>query len=599
MGAGNWTELETKALLDQVLEHGLVNSYFQPIVSLQNGDIIGYEVLSRGPEGTSLFSPLALIEAAHHYGRIFDLEMLFRHKALQCAKDLGKNQKMFVNIDPDVIKDPAFKSGLTEEALNQLGVKKDTIVFELTERTAIIDYQSFVEALNHYRGQGYQIAIDDAGSGYSGLKTIYEIRPNYIKVDMDLIRDIHKDHFKQSLMRSLVETAKISNIQIVAEGIENQEELKTLVFLGVHAGQGYYIGKPDANFQRIQEPVIRKIQDYAKILKNMTGYNDEYHMIKALIIEHEPIPSYESMTNALTVKRFIDDNRLRSVCICEQNVPVGLVTAPDLNAKLSGQYGFSLYAKKPISRLMKSDALIVDAFTPINTVAKLAMERVDDALYDDIIVTTGQQYLGIVPMKAILDYALSYERKSARELNPLSGLPGNPVISRVLNDAVQSSRQTSVCYIDINNFKVYNDIYGFEKGDAMILELSRILVETIKNQRPLTSFIGHIGGDDFIGLTEGDAFELEAIANAVIEGFKAAQEQFFSEEHIVQNKIYAEDRFGVVREFELTSLSIAGISGDLRVFSEGATLSAKLADLKKEAKKLPGYGVIIRLTDYV
>ncbi|HAS73772.1 MAG TPA: histidine kinase, partial [Clostridiales bacterium UBA8960] len=257
------------ALFDEIIKEEKITTLYQPIVNLKLGDVIGYEALSRGPEMTTLYSPLALIEAAHDSQRIWELEMLFRKKALERVFELEDDKLLFLNVDPDVIKAPEYKSGLTKEYLESLNFDETSIVFEITERTAINDYKAFHDVLDNYRNQGYLIAIDDVGAGYSGLKTINEVRPNFIKIDMDLVRNIDKDAFKQALLKAFVDTSMTTNIKIIAEGIETKEELKTLILLGVHAGQGYYLKKPSKKFELLEPEIVTRIRDYNKISRNL------------------------------------------------------------------------------------------------------------------------------------------------------------------------------------------------------------------------------------------------------------------------------------------------------------------------------------------
>ena len=465
--------LEEDALtLEAILMGEHITTYYQPLVNLRTGEVLGYEALSRGPEQTPYYSPMALIELAKRLDKTWELEMLFRKKALERLHEIHQDRLLFINVDPDVIKTNAFKSGLTKEYLNSVGGEEKSIVFEITERTAIEDYDAFIKVLENYRMQGYQIAIDDVGAGYSGMKTINELRPNYIKIDMDLIRNIDKDAFKQALIKAFVDTSMITNIKIIAEGIETKEELKTLIILGVHAGQGYYLQKPFAVFQDIDPDVLTRIRDYNKISHNLNEYSKEYHFISNLITSHEKTV-YESMSPCLTVKQHLDKSNLKSVCICENNIPVGIVMKQNIDAIMSGQFGFSLYANKQISKVMNAKPLVVDLYTPIHVVAKSAMERSDDTIFDDIIVTKSSRYFGMVSMKRIFEYTLLYEKNNAKESNPLTGLPGNPIITRVLKDLVSYETHSCILYIDINEFKVYNDVYGFEKGDDMIQYVSR------------------------------------------------------------------------------------------------------------------------------
>lgn len=586
-------QLSESALFEDILNNEKITSLYQPIVNLRTSEIIGYEALSRGPEQTQFYSPLALIEKAHELNRIWDLEMLFRKKALERLHRLEKDKFLFINVDPDVIKTPEFKSGLTKEYLEQVGGEETSIVFEITERTAISDYTAFQMILENYRRQGYMVAIDDVGAGYSGLKTINELRPNFIKIDMDLIRNIDKDAFKQALIKAFVDTSLTTNIKIIAEGIETKEEMKTLILLGVHAGQGYYLKKPARSFEALDEDTIIRIHDYNKIAKNLNAFSKEYHYISNLITNSN-YQVYESMAPAITVKSYLDKTNLKSVCICENNCPVGLVMKHNLDACLSGKYGFALYSNKPISRIMNTTPLIVDLYTPISVVAKTAMGRSDDQLFDDVIVTKGSKYFGTVSMKKIFEYTLMFEKNNAKENNPLTGLPGNPVITRVLTDLVSYKNASCILYVDINEFKIYNDVYGFEKGDYMIKYIADMMGDVVKRDFPFSSFVGHIGGDDFIVVIDGELEKCKILAQNIIEHFEAQKSNFFTKAHIECGEIQSEDRFGIVRNLKLTSLSIAGLYGDLSTFKNSEHLSENLAQIKKSVKKIGKSSFLIK-----
>lgn len=568
--------------LENILKSEAIETLFQPIVDLKTAEIIGYEALSRGPVGSDLYSPVELIRVAHQCDRIWELELLFRQKALERAKNIGEDKLLFINIDPDIIKTPGFQSGLTKAYLDKLAISENKIVFEITERTAINDMVSFKEILDNYRSQGYMVAIDDAGAGYSGLKTIHEVRPHFIKIDMDLIRNIDKDSFKQSLIKALIDVASTTNIKIIAEGIETKDELKTLILLGVHAGQGYYLRKPDKSFPILDEDLISRILSYQKISANLNGYDREYHYISNLVTQ-DAIPSYEPMVQCETIRTVMEKNQRASICICENDYPVGLVMKHNLDEKLSGLYGYSLFANRPISKVMNQRALIVDQYTPIDVVAKKAMERNDAELYDDIVVTKGMKYLGIVPMKHIIEYTLMMEKNTAKEHNPLTGLPGNPVIKRVISDLSSYPNDSMLCYVDINEFKIYNDVYGFENGDKMIRMLARILDNQIKMKFPHSSFIGHIGGDDFIVILPNDSSGEDVLVE-ILKDFEENKMFLFNNSHRMSGVIRAKDRFEVERELPLTSLSISALSGDLSRLRTPEHLSEVITALKKKTK---------------
>ena len=259
-------ELIKEDFLD-ILENQRIKPVFQPIISLRNGEIIGYEALSRITEPKTICSSDELFRLAGLYGKLWELEQLCRRKILEKyhenADEIG-SKKIFLNVSPMVIHDREFRSGFTCEYLKQFGIGRDSIIFEVTEKNAVEDVQGFKDTIRHYKLQGYTMAIDDAGSCYSGLNLICDVVPHYLKLDMSLIRDIDKDTIKYAMVKSMAEFAKLTDIQIIAEGIETEGELQALLNIGVQCGQGYFIRKPHEEFRNIRQEALDVINKYNK-----------------------------------------------------------------------------------------------------------------------------------------------------------------------------------------------------------------------------------------------------------------------------------------------------------------------------------------------
>lgn len=186
-----------------------------------------------------------------------------------------------------VIHDKGFRAGFTSEYLKQYGLGLRNIVFEVTERNAVDDVKGFKDTIRHYKSQGYNIAVDDAGSCYSGLNLICDIVPHYLKLDILLIHDIHKDAIKYAMVKSMVE--------LVAEGIECEEELKALLKLGVHNGQGYFLRKPDEELKGVEEAAIDIIHKYNdKQADKVKKYNTEIRKFRAVLFKFESYKAYDA-----------------------------------------------------------------------------------------------------------------------------------------------------------------------------------------------------------------------------------------------------------------------------------------------------------------
>ncbi|SFS56771.1 EAL domain-containing protein [Paenibacillus sp. BC26] len=232
--------------LEHILMERLIHPVYQPIISLQCGTeaAYGYEALSRLPDRRWFDGPLQLFDFASEEGMTYSLDRLARERAIEGSAGLSAGQKLFINITAKIMNDPSFTTGRTMLLLEQYGLSPHHVVFEITERSSIEDFGAAKKILQHYRTQGYQIAIDDAGAGYSSLQSIVELEPDYIKIDRSLIHGIHQDSMKAHLVQTFTELAAKMGISLVAEGIEEESELHYIKSIGVHYAQGYLLGRP-------------------------------------------------------------------------------------------------------------------------------------------------------------------------------------------------------------------------------------------------------------------------------------------------------------------------------------------------------------------
>lgn len=558
--------------LDDILRGHHASSCFQPIVDLTTASIHGYEALGRGPAGTALASPAKLIEMATVEGRLWELDQLFRRTAIRSAGNQRLSGYLFLNVEPNILSDPSFHEGLTRQHLLENGLSPDRVVFEVTERAALTNSSAFLRTLDHYRSQGYQIAIDDTGAGYSNLVMLARLNPSYIKLDMELIRGIHEDQYRQAIVKSFVGLARMTGSRVIAEGIEEMNELKTLIRLGVHFGQGFLLGRPNERLPVLMPETVQEIASMQSSLSTMYSYNTRY--IGEIVEKAEPV---DSGTCCGEVRRHMEAEGLQGVCVLRDGNIAGLVMRNHLDACLSGMYGFSLFGNKSILKLTDTDCLVVDDGIPVNVVSELAMARHADRLYDHVIVRQGTAYLGIVPVVKLLRHAIDIERSYALDMNPLTGLPGNVQINRVMHEMIRQRGVKTILYIDLDHFKDFNDSYGFEYGDLVIKLTKNILVSIIKDIPQLVSFIGHVGGDDFVAVLHTDESTAEGICRRI-------EESFDHELGVFLDGIACRLSWSTAP----TSISIAGLCGDLTCFRSPEDLARRLSEVKKMAKRMQG-----------
>jgi diguanylate cyclase (GGDEF)-like protein len=234
---------------------------------------------------------------------------------------------------------------------------------------------------------------------------------------------------------------------------------------------------------------------------------------------------------------------------------------------------------------MNNHPLIVDCETTIDTVSKMAMTRCAENLYDIIIVTDKNEYMGIVTVKDLLEKTTEIEINYAKHLNPLSGLPGNMLIENKLNELLSASAPFTVMYVDIDNFKAYNDAYGFERGDKMIQITADIIDKCVSSKvNSNDCFIGHIGGDDFVVCVKG--FEVEGICQSIIGEFSLKMEELYTPADFENGYVFANNRRGDAEEISNVTLSIACITNKEKYIEDIYELSKIAAQAKKDCKNV-------------
>lgn len=209
---------------------------FQPIVDIEREIVVGVEALARF-EGELPKTPDQWFADAHLVGLGVELEMCAVAKACTSLDLLPSEWDLAVNVGPETIMSPRLTEILA-------GYDPHRIVVELTEQRRVLDYPGLVSTLRRLRGSGCRFAVDDAGAGFASLSHILKLTPNFIKLDRDLVAGINLDPVRRVLVGSLVTFATDTGSQIIAEGVENQQEIDALQCLGVRLFQGFLIKRP-------------------------------------------------------------------------------------------------------------------------------------------------------------------------------------------------------------------------------------------------------------------------------------------------------------------------------------------------------------------
>ena len=564
------TTTEQLSALSSILTQSGLHSLFQPIICLSERRILGYEALTRGPSNSPLHSPIALFAVARQAGRLSELEIACRQSACRRFNEQQLPGKLFLNVSPESLLEAAHQPGRTLQLLQDFGIPPSQVVIELTEQTPIDDFQLLQTALHHYRAMGFSIALDDLGAGYSSLRLWSELRPDYVKIDRHFIDGIHQDALKREFVGSILQIAKASRAQVIAEGIELPEELAVLTEMGVDLVQGYLLGRPQEHPSRDARALMPKHDSSAVAL------NDEGSDLSALLNDQ---PAVQRDTPTATVlEAFRRQANLNSLAVLdEQGQPCGIVHRHSLSDALLKPFATDLFARKPISRLMNDDFLAVEMSQSLQQVSRLITSRARQRIEEDFIITLNGTYLGLGRVIDVLKLITELKIQQARYANPLTLLPGNVPIQQCLTRLLQQGRESVICYVDIDSFKPFNDIYGYGRGDEVLLCLAQCLNERVD---PSRDFVGHIGGDDFLLVLGPEDWRKRL--NQLLDDFQNQCRRFYRPEHLEAGCFIAPNRQGVRQEFALLSLSIGVVH--LRP-EDCATLDAsQLAEMASQAK---------------
>jgi EAL domain-containing protein (putative c-di-GMP-specific phosphodiesterase class I) len=236
------------AELRSIMSEGRLTTHYQPIVDMDRGSIMGYEALTRGPVNSAFEVPKALFGFSDDTRLAGELDLLCRRQALRNARGFDPEKKLFLNSLPETLGTPGLVEDNLRGVLEEVELQPHNLVLEITERTAIEDFEAFGRELERLQRLGFLVAIDDVGTGYSSLQTISEVPADFLKIDISLIKNIHQSLIKQDLVRSLLQIASRTRSRVIAEGIETIEEYQALRACGVRFGQGFYFARPAPPF---------------------------------------------------------------------------------------------------------------------------------------------------------------------------------------------------------------------------------------------------------------------------------------------------------------------------------------------------------------
>lgn len=573
---------ETSSNLHQIISHRTLNSVFQPIVNLSNGSIHGYEGLIRGPEYSDLHSPFDLFKEANVKNRVCELELLSLQIGLESFAKFPCTNKIFVNVSPACLLRFEENRVISLAYIEHLGLNPKDIVLELTEGSPTFDYSKLYSVIDSYRNVGFQIAIDDLGEGFSSLRLWSELQPEYVKIDKHFIKGINLDPVKLQFVKSIQQIAENSGTKVIVEGIETEAELAIVKDLNIDFCQGYLLGRPQLEpIKEIQENIKRLFKSNAISVFPKATSTQKQGNIRRLLV-NVPFVVAET-TNDEVYVLFESNPKLFSIPVIENEIPIGLISRANMIDRFVRPFRKELYGKHSCTEFMDRNPLIVEGTITFHELSDLITQMEHHHLTNGFIITDNGKYLGLGSGHALLREITEMQISAARYANPLTLLPGNVPINEHIDRLLEKNITFWACYCDLDNFKPFNDAYGFRRGDQLIQLVGETLTKSVRID---LDFVGHIGGDDFILIFQSEDWEERC--QHVLNHLEQAMPTFYADNDRKVGGIDSEDRQGNNIFYPFSSLSIGVVRVIPELFSSHHEVSAAMTVAKKEAKRLPG-----------
>ena len=574
----------------RLLRSQALSPVFQPIVCLQGGSVHAHEALIRGPQGTPFEFPDALLQAAAVEELGFEFETASAAAALQRWGTLREPGRVFVNTSAAVL--VRLWNDCGREALSALvqgfGVAPRMLVLEITEHERVGDMDELARVADELHLAGVSLALDDFGDGRSSLRLWSQIQPDVVKIDKYFTRNLSQHADKLKTIQALQQIASIFNTSLVAEGIETAEDLRLLRDLGIPYGQGYFLGRP------APEPHAEALAQALEVMRDrrvavLPQSSRAVHagFLRGVSVTVAPTLGLNS-SNEDAAALFHAQPELHALAVVDGQRPVAILSRAGFLNEYTKPYYREIWGKKSCMKNANDKPRLIERDHNVDELVGILTSEDQRYLTEGFIVVDNGRYVGLGTGDQLVRSVTEVRIEAARHANPLTFLPGNIPISQHIERLLDSGTEFVACYADLNNFKPFNDQYGYWRGDEMIRLVAKL---ALTHCDPLCDFVGHVGGDDFILLYQSSNWKDQC--ESLVRTFGAHALELFDDKALADGGITAEDRHGVTRFFPCTTLSIGAVTIRPNEFSSAEQVASMAALAKHDAKRM-GAGLFVR-----
>jgi len=566
----------------ELIDSAALQIHFQPVVDLAGVSVYAHEALARPPHGSPWIGPLELLASAQSENQTleFELECLFR--ALWYWSRSARTGRLFLNVSASVLVQAAERQQIVRlfDHAQALGLSLSSLVLELTEHERVTDIGAILGVIERLRRHGGALALDDFGDGHSSLRLWSELHPEYVKIDKYFVSQVNQHSHKLQTVQALSRLAETFGSKLVAEGVETADELEILRDLGLSYAQGFYLGRPQAS------PAAAPLPDAERVLRSrqisvlplQKQVSNRGLTARALLIEAPTVGAQAS--HELVADIFKQHKGLHAMPLIEGERPVGLISRKTLQDLFLQIFFRDIYGNRPCRMHANPDPLLVDIHTPLENLTEILTSADQRYLTEGFVITEGGLYRGLGTGADLVRMVTEARIEAARHANPLTFLPGNIPITLHIQRLLDNQQDFIACYADLNQFKAFNDHYGYWRGDAMI----RLQAECLQAVcDPRRDFIGHVGGDDFVLLLQSPDWK-ERLERAV-QTFNGKAVNLFDPADQIAGGVRTEDRNGQLRFHPCTTVSLGVVKIAPGRYRDAESVANAAASAKHHAKQ--------------
>ena len=550
-----------------IIEQGDLAVHFQEIISLSRKTVVGFEGLIRGVDAElqTLIPPETLFRSAYEQDMTLELDRACREKVLEAFsasfRDV-KDKLLFLNLDATIL-DRVAGSDYLSRQVRSYGIDPKNIVIEINEGQ-VQDLKALENFYAVYRKRGFMVALDDVGTGFSNMDRILLVRPDIIKIDITLVKQIQNDPYKQGVFKSLINLSRMIGALVIAEGVESLDEAVQIAKLGGHMMQGYFFAEThfacdtetnEHSLQKIEQVIDRFNQNIRSVTQEEKKKNRQINSIIRSCVKELGSASAQEFDHQLLQLTWsyrdiecayiLDENGIQisnTIRFCnEDDIKDNLIfysASPGTDHSMEKYY----YAMQGA----RSDKYITEPYVSLATgnlcitISKV-FESINAQKYIlclDFCKADATEEIGALQEFNVSNLVFNINGQSVSELNHMINKMNEEIIRDSLTntynrrymeerllidvfDAFSAGQPISVVMADIDHFKKVNDTYGHQAGDHVLKEFAAIAKRSIRKNH---DWIARYGGEEFlIVLLNANAQAAHNVAEKIREAIESSE----------------------------------------------------------------------------